>query len=860
MDLLLFLRELETLKTERERARFTERFPTPGEFAMAIAPHATRQTPALEAIDRELARVSRGEINRLMIFCPPQEGKLVADDEPVPTPSGWLRHGDLRAGDVVFHPSGRQIKVAEVHAPAQATLRVHFSDHTSVLVHPAHEWTVWDRGLRKYVTRETQHLAHLRLDSGEPGRRGHRYRFQLPFREPLDLPDANLPIEPYTLGVWLGDGSSSKAAITHHPADSYLLAYPQSARCVHPGTGIITTYYRGGMRADLKTAGVYRNKHIPTAYLRASENQRRALLAGLIDTDGHVSTSGQVSFDNTNEHLVRDTAELIRTLGYRAHVHRPTAPKLSSSGIQGVQEMWRVTYTPHDQGPARLERKAAGRLGRRERIAITAITEEAPQTGRCITVESDDGLYLVGRGLTPTHNSSRMSCWYPLWRLAADPSLRIAIVSYNQQKAVRWGRWLRRMIEKHPELGITLESGSRAVDRFETTAGGRVLSVGISGGVTGEAVDLLLIDDPVEGRAEAESPTYRQRAWDWWESNAMTRASNRFSVILAMTRWSADDLAGRLLKYEPQEWNVLRIPAIREDALEPVRGNDGVSVYRPNGELVSVQDRPEGWFYKLRDLRSAYVWRSVYAQNPVQAEGNLFRRGDFRYWYHARPTADRRDELGGMRVRLGPAQDNDPEVYRYIADMHRFITMDLAASVKSSADWTVAAVWGLSPDGHLFLLDQDRQRLEEADHFGMVRPLAERWATSHVYVEKGFIGSTLVIDATRAGLRVEPVTPDKDKVTRAIPAANRARQGRTWLPAGAEYLDDWLQELAEFPAGAHDDRVDCLAYAERVRAAHWLEPDNRPVPRPNRYPDAADRAYVSSTGTGHIPDLTQAQW
>jgi predicted phage terminase large subunit-like protein len=455
--------------------------------------------------------------------------------------------------------------------------------------------------------------------------------------------------------------------------------------------------------------------------------------------------------------------------------------------------------------------------------------------------------------------STRTACWYPLWRLAADPGLRIAIVSYNQQKALRWGKWLRRMIEKHPELGIQLEPGSRAGDRFETTAGGKVLAVGISGGITGEAVDELIIDDPVEGRAEAESPTYRNRAWDWWESNAMTRASNRFRVVLMMTRFHADDLAGRLMKNEPGEWQVLRIPAIREEGVPLVRGHDGASVYHPNGELISVQDREPGWFFKLRALRSAYVWRSVYAQNPVAAEGNLFRKSDFRYWY-ATPTRSRRPEsvVGGMRIRLG--QDSDE--YRLVDDMTRFLTVDLAASTKTSADWTVAAVWGITGDGLLILLDQDRQRIEESDHFGMIRPLAERWGAPDVYVEKGFIGSTLVIDATRAGLRVRPLTPDKDKVTRALPATNRVRAGRVWFPQGVDWLGDWISELAEFPAGEHDDRVDCLAYAARVMAAHWLEPEDKPAPRDEytqRY-SPAELAYASETGTSHLPDLRTARW
>src|SRR6185312_4886809 len=202
--------------------------------------------------------------------------------------------------------------------------------------------------------------------------------------------------------------------------------------------------------------------------------------------------------------------------------------------------------------------------------------------------------------------STKISGWTPLWRLAADPTLRIAIVSYSQNKAERWGRWLKRMIEGHPELGIRLMADSRAAGRFETEQGGRVICVGMEGGITGEPVDDLYIDDPLRGRAEAESATYRERAWEWWESNGATRLSARGRVVLMLTRWHADDLAGRLQKEEPGEWTVLRIPAIRHPELPLVRGNDGASVYNPGGELISVQGRRTGYFSELKLKRSGY--------------------------------------------------------------------------------------------------------------------------------------------------------------------------------------------------------------------------------------------------------------
>jgi predicted phage terminase large subunit-like protein len=448
--------------------------------------------------------------------------------------------------------------------------------------------------------------------------------------------------------------------------------------------------------------------------------------------------------------------------------------------------------------------------------------------------------------------STRTSCWFPLWLLAQDPSLRIAIVSYNQQKAVRWGRWIRRAIEANPDLGIQLMEDSRAVDSYETTAGGRVVSVGIGGGISGEPVDVMIIDDPVRGRAEAESPTYRDSAWDWWESNGSTRLSSRGRVVLMLTRWHSDDLAGRLLKEEAGAWQVLRIPAVRDPEIPIVRGSDGASAYAPNGELISVQRRAPGYFLDLKSKRSLYVWNSIFMQTPVAAEGNLFARADFRYWQRTQADPTHHDPLGGMKVIV-------EGVPLFLADMTRFITMDLAASRKTSADWTVAAVWAITMDGKLMLLDRKRERIGEEAHYDLLAPLVTKWAAPDVHVEKGFIGTTLVVDATKAGIRILPLTADTDKITRAIPATNRIRSHTVFWPEGVDWLDEWEDEIAGFPTWAHDDQVDTLSYAARIVSTHWTPPNHVP-PRPNGHRTDADRAYEALTGLTGGVDLSRAQW
>lgn len=446
--------------------------------------------------------------------------------------------------------------------------------------------------------------------------------------------------------------------------------------------------------------------------------------------------------------------------------------------------------------------------------------------------------------------STRTSCWFPLWMLAHDPTLRIAIVSYSAEKARRWGRWIRRMVEQHPELGITLAPDSQAVDNWETTAGGRMLSVGVEGGITGEPVDLLVIDDPLRGRAEAESPTYRKRAWNWWESDSATRLSSRARVVLMLTRWHADDLAGRLIEREPGEWKVLRIPAVRDPDMPVIRGSDGASAHAPNGELISVQRRAEGYFLGLKAKRSPYVWRSIYMQTPVTAEGNLYQRADFRYWSYMNPDRTHRDPLNGYRIGIDG-------VGLFVADMTRFITVDLAASEKTSADWTVASAWALGMDGSLILLGRERARLGESDHWALVRKLCVKWVIADVYVEESFISSTLVRDATRGGMRVQPVKPDKDKVTRAIPAANRVRSHTVFWPDWVDWLDEWEDEIAGFPNWANDDQEDTLAMAARIDSAHLIPTRTHAPPR---VPRTHDEEWSASVGLPEGLDLTRADW
>lgn len=427
--------------------------------------------------------------------------------------------------------------------------------------------------------------------------------------------------------------------------------------------------------------------------------------------------------------------------------------------------------------------------------------------------------------------SQRVSRRTPLWLLEHDPTLRIAIVSYELETAVRWGREIKRDIDLHPDLGIRLRKDSSAAGRWETEQGGGVYCVGIAGALTGRPVDVLIIDDPLKDRAAAESKTMRDRCWDFWENVAKVRLSSRGRVVVILTRWHTDDLAGRLEKNEPGEWRVVRIPAIAED--------DDPLGREPGEELRSAQARKPGYFRQLAKSLSSYVWTSLFQQRPTQASGGIFLRGDWRFW---EPTRD------GIRV-------DDLEVM--LRDCHRFITMDLATSTRTSADWTVAAAWAVTRHGDLVLLDRVRERVPQTDHMKLLEPLRQRWLNRYdtVWIESRMFGSTLVYSLGRKGLPVRELEADADKLTRALPYADLVSTHRVHVPKNAPWLDQWLDEHADFPNVTHDDQVDVGAYGARVLLAHWAAPAGE-----NEAEERRLRAVSAAASSEQDVDLMIAQW
>jgi predicted phage terminase large subunit-like protein len=409
--------------------------------------------------------------------------------------------------------------------------------------------------------------------------------------------------------------------------------------------------------------------------------------------------------------------------------------------------------------------------------------------------------------MSPQEGKSTLcSFWNPLWLLTHDHDLRIIAVSYNAEKSREWGAEVKNAIENFSgaddtiDLGIRLRADTRAAGRWKVDDGqGGLYCAGVSSGITGRAGDYISVDDPTKNMQEAQSATMREKVTSTYRGAIIPRMGPHTKLVWIQTLWHESETIQGILANEGDDWEVIRIPAIADAPDDPL----GREVGEPMVSARGVRD----WAKIRRDV-GEYVFSALYQQRPSPAEGGLFKRLWWRYWSMAPATEGvERIDLGG---RIFP-----------LSVCWRFITGDLAASTRTSADYTVAAAWALTTDGDLILLDRVKAKVGEANHFDLFRPLAERWQVDTAFIEKSFHTSTLAIDATNGGLHITPIDAEGDKFSRALPYSARVSSGRVWLPAGASWTGDWVDEHSGFPNGSHDDQVDVGSYATRVAVTKW---------------------------------------
>jgi len=320
---------------------------------------------------------------------------------------------------------------------------------------------------------------------------------RLPDCAPVQYVEKNLLIDPYLLGVWLGDGSTNNAIVTCHDDDQIFIR-SEIERRGYTTTDQKTKFSFGilDLRVKLRELGLLGNKYIPNDYLEGSVQQRRDLLRGLMDTDGNVSKKGQCFFSQKNLDFITQVRQLLASLGIKNSLQTSEA-KIKEKSYGNT---YRLSFYANDI--AHLPRKESRTLKNDRTFGryISIKKLNVRDNTQCIKVAREDGLFLAGEGFICTHNSKSEMASYllPAWFLGKFPQKKIIQASYNAELATGFGRKVRNLVDsdkfKDVFPNVELRTDSKAAGRWNTNHNGDYFAIGVGGNMTGRGADICLAE------------------------------------------------------------------------------------------------------------------------------------------------------------------------------------------------------------------------------------------------------------------------------------------------------------------------------------------------------------------------------
>jgi len=399
--------------------------------------------------------------------------------------------------------------------------------------------------------------------------------------------------------------------------------------------------------------------------------------------------------------------------------------------------------------------------------------------------------------MPPRHGKSELvSRRFPAYILGRNPDASIISTSYSASLASAMNRDVQRIIDSteystlFPETNLsgsnvrTVGNYLRNSDVFEIVGHkGSYLSAGVGGGITGRGADYAIIDDPIKNRAEAESKTYRDKVFDWFTSTLYTRLEKDACVLITLTRWHEDDLAGKLLALaqespDADQWHVINYPAIRLDDKDPTDP-------RELGEALWEDKYGKDTLNTIKSTIGSYEWSALYEQNPSPSGGSIVQRDWIQY-------------------------------YRILPKMDEIIqSWDFAFDATETSSYVVGQIWGRSGVDK-YLIDQVRDRMDFTQSLKAVKNLTAKHPQAKAkFIEKKANGAAIISSVRKHISGMIPVNPNGSKVERVYAITPQFEGGNVYIPdpSIAPWVNDYVEELVSFPNATNDDQTDCTSQA-----------------------------------------------
>ncbi|ADD68982.1 uncharacterized phage protein [Denitrovibrio acetiphilus DSM 12809] len=379
--------------------------------------------------------------------------------------------------------------------------------------------------------------------------------------------------------------------------------------------------------------------------------------------------------------------------------------------------------------------------------------------------------------MPPRHGKSELaSVRFPAWFLGRNPERRVIATSYSARLAENFGRKVRDIVS-NPKFSLTFRTGlsskSKAADRWETKAGGGYIAAGVGGSITGMGGDLLIVDDPFKNQEDADSNNYRDKVWDWYQSTLYTRIEKGGRIVVILTRWHEDDLAGRLLEDGSDKWEVVSFPALAE--VDEQFRSAGEPLWESKYSLDDLQN--------IKNAVGTRVWNALYQQRPAPDDGAVFKKSWFRF-------------------------------YEDVPDFEQMVqSWDMTFSGGDGSDFVVGQVWGIK-GAQRYLVDQVRGRMDFMSAVHALREMTAKYPQAKAkYIEDKANGPAVISALKNEIQGLIPVNPQGSKVSRAVAVTPMLEAGNVFLKRGAKFSSELIDEAALFPSGRNDDMVDAMTQA-----------------------------------------------